>query len=183
MKLIKKITLLFAAITIFSLSSFAQPGNVIKVNLLSPFVKSGSFFYERALNEEMSAVAGFFFTNWQPGEDVTLSGYGITLEYRYYLSQTPAPSGAFIAPFGRYQKFSIEEGVTGDMNEGNITSVGGGLLVGIQKMFKERITLEAFIGPAYYSSKTEVVGDGTISDVGQFEGFTVRGGITVGVAF
>jgi hypothetical protein len=183
MKIFRKISLLLAAIILFSVNSFAQPDNVIKVNLLSPFVKSGSFFYERALNDEMSLVGGFFFTAWSPGEDVTLGGFGGTLEFRYYLSESAAPSGAFIAPFGRFQKFSITEGIGVDESEANMTSTGGGLLVGIQRLFKERITLEGFIGPAYYMGDTELVSGTSITEIGAFDGFTVRFGVTVGVAF
>lgn len=174
---------MIVATVLLSANSFAQPDNVIKVSLLSPFVKSGSFFYERALNDEMSLVGGFFFTAWTPGEDVTLNGYGLTLEFRYYLSESAAPSGAFIAPFGRFQKFSITEGISVDQSEGNLSSTGGGLLVGIQRLFKDRITLEGFIGPAYYKGSTEVVSGTEITSIGAFDGFTVRAGVTVGVAF
>lgn len=178
MKIFKKTLLVFASIILFSAVSYAQPDNVIKVNLLSPFVKSGSFFYERALNEEMSLVGGFFFTAYEP-EDVKLSGFGVTLEYRYYLSEKPAPSGAYLAPFGRYQSFTISD----ETDEGSLNSIGGGLLVGYQRLFKERITLEAFIGPAYYNSTISVEGEGAIEDPGLFDGFTVRFGVTVGFAF
>lgn len=182
MGIFRKITLLLAAIFLLQANSFAQPDNVIKVSLLSPFVKTGSFFYERALNDEMSLVGGFFFTAWNPSDDVDLNGIGVTLEYRYYLSEsTVAPSGAFLAPFVRYQKFGISEDIGGTISEADLNSMGGGLLVGYQKLFKDRITLEAFIGPAYYSSK--LTGDEGVESIGQFDGFTARGGVTVGFAF
>lgn len=182
MKILRKITLLFAVIIMFSANLFAQPDNVIKVSLLSPFVKSGSFFYERSINDDMSLVGGFFFTAWKPDEDVELKGFGITLEYRYYLSEkTVSPSGAFLAPFVRYQNFNISDYEDGSRAEADLSSMGGGLLIGYQKLFKDRITLEAFIGPAYYASK--LTGDDSVESIGQFDGFTVRGGITVGIAF
>lgn len=182
MNIIRKITLLFAAIIVLSTNSFAQPDNVIKVSLLSPFVKTGSFFYERAINDDMSLVGGFFFTAWNPDDDVELRGFGLTFEYRYYLSEaTSAPSGAFLAPFVRFQNFNITENYDSDFSEAEMTSMGGGLLIGYQKLFKERITLEAFIGPAYYSSK--LTGDEDVDTIEQFDGFTVRGGVTVGIAF
>jgi len=183
MKIFRKTILLFAAIVLLSANTFAQRSNVFKANLLSPFLKSGSFFYERTLNQEMSLVGGFFFTNWNPDEYTSLNGYGVTLEYRYYLSEVPAPSGAYLAPFMRYQSFNVSEEVDMQLNEGTLSSFGGGLLVGYQRLFKDRITLEAFIGPAYYSGKTEITSGTDIEDIGQFDGFTVRFGVTVGIAF
>jgi len=180
MNIIKRITLLSAAIILFSVSSFAQPRNVIKANLLSPFIKSGSFFYERALNEDMSLVGGFFFTAWNPDESTSLKGFGLTFEYRYYLSEERiAPSGAFLAPFVRYQKFTVSD----EIDEGTITGFGGGLLVGYQRIFKERISLEAFVGPAYYGANAEVTSGTAVPENDQVSGFTIRFGITVGVAF
>lgn len=182
MKIIRKIALLLVAVVVLSANSSAQPDNVIKVSLLSPFVKSGSFFYERAINDEMSLVGGFFFTAWNPDDYIELSGFGLTLEYRYYLTETTvAPSGAFIAPFTRFQNFSITDNEGTDVAKADLSSMGGGLLIGYQRLFKDRITLEVFIGPAYYSSK--LTGDESVETIGQFDGFTVRGGVTVGLAF
>ena len=184
MKILKKTFLLFAAVILLSANSFAQPRNVIKANLLSPFIKSGSFFYERAINDEMSLVGGFFFTNWSPDDYTSLTGYGLTFEYRYYLSEERiAPSGAFLAPFVRYQKFTVTEELDAETNEGTITGFGGGLLVGYQRLFKDRITLEAFVGPAYYGANAEVTSGSAVPENDQVSGFTIRFGVTVGVAF
>ena len=79
----------------------------------------------------------------------------LRFEYRYYLSETkPAPSGAFIAPYGQL----ADDGIT--------SGLSGGLLIGYQRLFKQKIALEAFIGPGLST-----------------EGVTGWAGINIGFAF
>jgi len=173
---------IFLAIMVFP-TTFGQKSNVLKVNLFSPIVKSGSFFYERVLNEDMSTQLGFFFTFYKP-EGYGISGFGITPEFRYYLSQASAPKGIFVAPFLRYQQFEVTDNSTSGV--GKLTSYGGGLLIGAQTLLKETITIEAFLGPVYYATNAKVVSGTSSADdfvLSPFDGFTVRGGITVGFAF
>ncbi|MBE9510624.1 MAG: DUF3575 domain-containing protein [Bacteroidetes bacterium] len=180
----KKIIFLFLPILLFcsvSFSGYSQKRNFVKVNLFSPLVKSGSFFYERVLNDDMSGQLGFFFTKVEAG-DTKFSGFGITPEFRYYLSETAPPKGIFLAPYFRYQSFklSVEEGTA----KGNLSVVGGGLLVGAQTLLKDVITIEAFLGPAYGFGNMDVTsGSEDDFDINTFDGFGVRAGITVGIGF
>lgn len=164
-----------------SLSGNAQKSNFVKVNLFSPLVRSGSFFYERVLNDDMSGQLGFFFTK-VVADDTKFSGFGITPEFRYYLSESSAPKGIFLAPYIRYQSFKLS--VEGSAAKGNLSIFGGGLLAGAQTLLKDVITIEAFLGPAYEFGNMDVeAGSEDDFEIAIFDGFSVRGGITVGIGF
>ena len=164
-----------------SLHANAQKDNYVKASLFSPFARSGSFFYERVLNNDMSGQLGFFFTKAVLG-DTKLNGFGITPEFRYYLSGSSAPERIFMAPYFRYQSFKLS--IEGGSAKGNLSVVGGGLLVGAQTLLKDVITIEAFLGPAYGFCNVDVTtGSEDDFDIGTFDGFIVRAGITVGIGF
>lgn len=126
-------------------------------------------------------MLGFFFTAVKAGE-TKFNGFGITPEYRYYLSESAAPKGIFLALYFRYQSFKLK--VEDDIAEGKLSVAGGGLLVGAQTLLKEIITIEAFLGPAYGFGSLDVTsGSEEDFEIGTFDGFGVRGGITVGIGF
>lgn len=198
----KKILFSFIILIGFGIgSSVKAQNNVIKANLFSPIVRTGSFFYERALNENSSLQLGFYFTAWSSG-DVKWSGFGITPEYRYYPSGNGV-DGFYLAPFLRYQSITITDEWTYDdatydnngnltyitvteKNSGTLSTFGGGFLVGRQWILGEHISLDMFIGPCYNvgSAKAESTTNGAPTiDEGSFAGFGVRFGLTVGVAF
>lgn len=180
----KKLTygiVLLAAGLILSSSAFGQKKNAIKVNIFSPIFRTGSFFYERALNEATSAQLGFFYTGYKI-TDTKFSGYGITPEFRFYPSKNEDLKGFYLGPFLRYQSFSLTEDVTD--SKGTFSAFGGGLLIGGQFLFGNVVTLDIFIGPAYYGGSTKVEsGSEDAFDLGSFDGFGVRTGVTIGIAF
>ena len=63
--------------------------------------------------------------------------------FRYYLSESPAPNGSFIAPTLHYREDA---------------DFGGGIMVGHQRLFKEKISLEVFVGPEFFSSGVNILG-------------------------
>lgn len=155
--------------------------NVLKINILSPIVKTINLSYERALNENSSFQLGFFYTGWS--NDLTkFSGFGITPEYRFYLSDTPAPAGVYVAPFVRYQKFNISDKDVSN-SEADFSAFGGGVVIGKQWVFKEKITLDLFLGPAYYSGKVSGQSGDSNFDTDAFDGFGLRTGINFGFKF
>ena len=162
-------------------------GNILKTSLTAPLIKTYTIAYERAFNADMSGQLGFnYFAGWKLG-DTRLNGFSIIPEFRYYLAESKeAPNGGFIAPFARYGNTGIKVMESGDPDyaEADITMIGGGLLIGTQRLFKDVISLEAFIGPAYYNAKIDVT-DGDIGDTNLtlIDGWSVRMGITVGIAF
>ena len=163
-----------------SATTFAQQ-NVIKINILAPIVKTFNVQYERALNDNSSLQLGFFYTGFSSG-DTKFSGFGITPEYRFYLSETAAPKGVYIAPFFRYQSFIIKDVETN--SEGDFSALGGGVIIGKQWIFKEKISLDMFLGPAYYSGTVDVEsGDEDDFETGAFDGFGLRAGICFGFRF
>ena len=185
----KKITTaLFVLLFIMICTIQAQvKENVIKTSLSAPIIRTFTLAYERALNPDMSLqLGGSYFAGWSIG-DTRLDGFSVLPEFRYYLSEEKeCPNGGFIAPFLRYGSIGIEVGDEGtpDYGKASLTNYGGGVLVGVQRLFKETISLEAFIGPAYYNVNVQVE-EGTEEEfsTGLLEGFSVRLGVTLGIAF
>jgi len=158
--------------------------NVIKLNLISPLVRTGSFFYERAVSDYSSVQLGFFYTGASIG-DTQIRGIGITPEYRFYLSERhKAPRGAFVAPYLRYQNLTITNDDPLILAEASGNFFGGGLLVGVQTVLRNRISMEAFAGPSYSSVNMKIItGDGDNLDTDALDGFGIRAGVTIGIVF
>lgn len=171
---------LFCTTAFFSSTScFAQ--NVIKANIFSPLVRTGSFFYERGLTENKSFQMGFLFTGFK-SDGTHFSGFGITPEFRFYLSATDAPKGVYVGPYLRYQSFTVKDDAS--TSKGSMNTLGGGVSIGKQWIFKDRISLDAFVGPGYNNGSIKVEsGENKDFNTGAFRGFTVRPGLTFGVKF
>jgi hypothetical protein len=173
------LTILVGA-ALFVLSPEAHAQSVLKINILSPIVKTFNISYEHVLSDNSSFQLGFFYTGYK--DDFTkFSGFGITPEYRFYLSDSPAPEGVYVAPFLRYQNFKLEDETFND--KADFSAFGGGLVIGKQWIFKDKISLEIFLGPAYYSGKVSGESGDTNWDTGAFDGFGLRTGINFGIKF
>lgn len=187
--------ILFAAGLLLAAGTASAQDNVVKVNILSPLVKTGSFFFEHKLSSSSSVQLGALFTSWSTG-DTKVSGWAITPEYRFYLSESKeAPQGFYVAPFVRYQNLTLKNSYLAYDNNGmpytqtaeaSLNTFGGGILIGHQWIFKQRFSLDAFLGPSYnggsiaYKSSN---GDNGNIDAGPFRGFGIRSGVTFGIAF
>lgn len=123
------------------ISSAQEKKNLIKTSLVFPFADMFLIAYERPISDQSSLQL-----------EITLGEiFSIRPEYRFYMSETRiAPSGAFVAPYAQF----VDE------------NVGAGILVGYQRLFKSKISLEAFAGPGFYT-----------------EGVGGWGGINLGIAF
>jgi len=179
----KKIALLAFSMLIISAGLNAQKMNTVKTDLFSAFLRTGVLKYERAFNENMSAQLGFFYTAYSPGEsDEKLSGIGITPEFRYYLSSTPAPSGTYLAPNFRYMSLTVED--PSENAEGTLTSLGFAINLGKQVVLKDLIVIDAWVGPVYaFRSVSESVDDVDLGQISGADGFGIRLGIAIGLAF
>lgn len=185
-------SLLLAAGLLLNARSASAQSNALKVNLLSPLFKTGSFFYERKLNDASSLQLGGLVTHWGIG-DTKISGFAFTPEYRRYLSDgKQGMEGFYVAPFVRFQQLGLSSTSSDDNGtpltaKATLNTLGGGLVVGHQWLFQRRITLDTFFGPSYNSNLVKVGADtneGSASfDVGSFQGFSIRTGVTLGVAF
>jgi hypothetical protein len=191
--------LLLASGLLLAAGSASAQDNIVKVNILSPIVKTGSFFFEHKLNDNSSVQLGALFTSWSIG-DTKVTGFAITPEYRFYLSERKAAmEGFYVAPFVRYQNLTLKDTYTGLMynsntgtyttststDEASLDTFGGGVLVGHQWIFKQRFSLDAFLGPSYNGGSVSYKNgsnSGTL-DAGSFKGFGIRTGITFGIAF
>lgn len=182
MKPVPAISLLLWMFLGIVVQSYAQK-NVIKVNILSPIVRTANFSYERAISDESSLQLGVFYTGANSG-DVKLNGWAVTPEYRFYLSSTPAPNGLYVAPWVRYQNMKAKEEGDATFVSGTLTSFGGGIVIGRQWIFKERVSMDIFIGPQYLSGnfKEDPGSTGTV-EVTSADGFWFRFGFNLGIAF
>lgn len=183
----KKILFFFALSAISATLLHAQESgksNAFKINIFSPIVKTGFFFYERKLNEKSSAQLGVGFTSFG-NDELKISGLFFTPEYRFALSGE-SMNGFYIGPFLRYQNLKLEEKISdqGNPSKATLSTIGGGVVVGRQWMFKDIVTLDIFLGPSYNSGKLKVTAGDDVEDVpGAFNGFGVRTGVTLGIAF
>lgn len=161
----------------------AQGNNLIKANVLSPFALTGSFFYERVLQERISAQLGFFFTGFRLPA-TRFGGFGITPEFRYYLVGD-APRGTYLAPYYRYQRFNARIRRLGELAQ--YSQNGGGLILGRQWIIVDLISLDAFLGAGYMAGQPRAINrSGQLEevDVGPLgPGFKIRTGITAGFRF
>jgi hypothetical protein len=168
----------------FANFSHAQDGkkNIIKVNLLSPIVRTGSFFYERVITDKSSLQLGLLYTGYST-EGTKLRGFGITPEYRFYLSQSKqAPQGFFVAPFLRYENLEL----TNLNDQATLSTFGGGLVIGGQWVFSNIVSLDIFGGPRLNTRNFKATTGGTTVDdftLTGFGSFGLRFGVTLGIAF
>ena len=179
-----KKTVLFAAFAAMAFCSTAQEAgqNALKLNPLSLFVVTGNVAYERAVNANQSFQLGAFVSGFSIS-DVKYSGFGFTPEYRFYVAgHKEVMNGVYIAPFARYQHFSLKDKETDD--KATFSSVGGGAVAGWEKSWASGFVLDLFVGPSYNSGKIKGSSDEDEFDVSSgIDGFTLRTGITIGFRF
>jgi len=173
-----KFILLSILIVLFSLGATAQTkSNVLKTNLFSPILKTYWLSYEHLLNESTGIQLGFFYTGVGIGS-TNFSGFALTPEARFYLSESAAPKGIYVAPGLRYSSFSLTDDGTTD--KATYSAFSAALIVGAQTLLKDIITLEAYVGPAYSFGSLKVdSGSSEDFDLGIFDGFGLRLGVTL----
>jgi hypothetical protein len=178
----KPILLICALMLLAGHSLVHAQDNALKINLISPLMRTLNLSYEHKLNANSGIQLGLYYTGFS-ASDVTFRGFGITPEYRYYLSESEAIKGTYIGPFLRYTSLTVEEELFDGQSEGTYSGIGGGLVIGRQWVFKEKITLDTFIGPQFISGNYKAKSGSDNIDVDVFDGFGLRAGITLGFAF
>lgn len=126
---------------------------ILKLNILSPVVETITLAYENVLTPEKSLQVTFSLITAE-------GGFAITPEFRYYISETLAPQGVYLAPFLRYYQ----------LGDGGI--LGGGLVLGKQAIFKNKITIDGFFGPSV--NTLDVIDENEVI-------FGIRAGVTIGI--
>ena len=179
----KKIVIVGLSMLIMSSVLYAQDAqkmNVVKTDLFSAFLRTGVIKYERAFTDDISAQLGFFYTGFSPREsDASLSGWGITPEFRFYLSDTPAPQGTYLAPNFRYMSLTAEDQTINE--SGTLTSLGLAINLGKQWLLKDIVVIDAWVGPAY-NFRTLDDPSGEV-DIEGADGFGIRIGLALGIVF
>lgn len=158
-------------------SKVSTEKNVLKVNTLSLFLGTGSVFYERKFSDMTSGQLGIAYMGLKL-HDTKFSGLILTPEFRIYPKKN-AIDGFYIAPYLRYQNFSLSNG--GD--KGTLSSMGGGLLFGRQWITNSGFTMDLFFGGHYGSSKVTVDSGSDSFNTNGISGFGMRVGFALGFAF
>jgi hypothetical protein len=178
----KLFTLLLTSVIV--INSFAQDKpavstdkNVLKVNALSVFLGTGSVFYEHKFSDNISGQLGVAYLGLKLG-DTKFSGLILTPEFRFYPKKN-AIDGMYIAPYLRYQNFTLQSGD----NKGTLSTMGGGLLFGRQWITNSGFTMDLFFGGHYSGSKVKVTSGTDTFDSDRLSGFGVRIGFALGFAF
>ena len=138
------------------------------------------FVVERGAELREGDQLGFFYTGYSPGDtEAKLRGFGITPEFRFYLSDTPAPVGTYLAPNFRYMSQKAEDPTINEI--ATLTSYGLAINLGKQWMLKDIILIDIWVGPAY-NFRTLDDPSGEV-DVEGADGFGIRLGLALGIAF
>jgi hypothetical protein len=167
---------------------------VVKANILSPLAGSINVHAEVKAGVNAShqieyyMLTGFFF-----GEPIYARGFGLTYNYRFYLTGS-FPKGFYTQPYLRYQQFWFDPTISASTNPStqfgvsanprlNLSVLGSGIVFGYQHILFERVSLEMFAGPMYNASYegNKRTSPGSIPPF--FSGGFIRFGITAGVLF
>lgn len=178
----KKLSLAGIMLATFATGAFAQksePVSIVMVNILSPLARTFSGFYERKIAPNASVQLGLSYTGARLDE-VQLRGWSVAPEFRYYAGKKEAMEGFYVAPFLRIGNFEVSE----DFAKADLNTIGGGLLVGNQWIFSKGLTLDIFLGPSYSSGNLKLTeGEAEPDTPGSINGFGLRAGVTLGIAF
>jgi len=155
--------------------------NALKLNPLSIIIKTGNISYERAINHNQSFQLGGFYSGVSLG-DFKYDGWGITPEYRFYFGgEKQVLNGGYVAPFFRYQDFSISDKASDA--KASFSTLGGGAIIGWEKKYKTGFVLDVFAGPSYNSIKFRNGNEDDFDIKGGIKGFGLRSGIAIGFSF
>lgn len=165
--------------------------NHVKVNVL-PFLVAGSLsgFYEHPISRYTSLGANINY--WRQGRNTldfffgyeSYEMFALTADFRIYLSERAGHMrGFYLAPYMRFRNVRIEEedfdGIGQFYRILRDRSLGLGIMFGGQLIFKPGISLDFFLGSAYYRwHSIDVEATGTEFLLSEF-----RAGICLGYAF
>ncbi len=147
-----------------------EPRNVVNLGLGGLGLGNISLNYERTFTDSRAAslTAGLLVPRKLPSfiydilseeidleADNKISGFYIMPEYRFYPSYKIAPEGFYIAPFLRFNYYTLNmsgdfDDITADIN-GKFTGFGGGVQFGMHWIIKERISIDFYMaGIGFY---------------------------------
>jgi hypothetical protein len=180
MKRIITLSIVFATLVLGSKAQYI-PKNAIKVNPASVLVSTGNVSFETAVTKNQSAQLGVFYSGMGLG-DFKYEGFGITPEYRFYFGgEKQALNGGYVAPFARYQQFSISD--KGTSSQGKFETIGGGVLLGWEKSYRSGFVLDLFAGPSYNKMNFKTGSENNFDINSGIRGFGLRAGVSLGFTF
>ncbi len=162
--------------------STAQPRNILKINVLSPFFSSVSISAEHIVNPANSLQLGVFYTDYQ-SKSTNSQGFGIIPEYRIYLDKYESPAGFFINSFFRYQNLRLSESQFSDKTRLMTYGLGAGLGGQWVFNFKFTWTIEIYGGVVYDIPHYKRTDQDKDFDNDIFTGLNPRFGLNFGCAF
>lgn len=184
----KKLLILSLVVVLAIPYSFAQDTagisaekNVLKINTLSLLLGTGSLFYEREISDVFAAQMGLGYMSFKLG-DTKFTGLILTPEFRYY-PKNNAIDGFYMAPYLRYQKFTVENNEASTPSKGTLSGMGGGFIFGRQWIADSGFTMDLFFGGHYGNTKVKVESGTDSFDDDFFKGFKMRMGFALGFAF
>lgn len=175
-----------------------QPVINIKTNPFASMLNMIPLSIEAFITNDFSASANVFIISSSNGMSETYfeqSGFGISPELRYYFTDNVLngqKNRVYAAAL-----YSYEQGANATLDRydnpipGWSHAVGGALLIGNQWFFKNRFTVDLFLGPAYMSYVKNEDFDTNLSKGGFFLGMLgskatgtrVKFGFNIGIAF
>ncbi len=186
----KKLIYTLALLAGTTMAAQAQT-NAIKLNVTSVFVATGNVAFEHKLSDKTSFQLGAYYTGFSI-LDTKFSGFGITPEYRFYLSGE-SMQGFFLGPYLRYTHLNLKSGdyntynnqgqSTTTRDEASLNTFGGGVNVGYQWIFGEHFVLEPFLRVGYNGGSINTISGSDNFSTGSFKGATFLPGLNLGYAF
>ena len=168
--------LIFALIPLINVTSqtnvvnVTSQKNVVNLGLGGLALGNVALNYERNLSDSraVSLNTGFLIPRKLPSviydalieeinidADNKISGFFIMPEYRFYPTYKIAPEGFYIAPFIKFNYYTLD--LRGDFNDvtadikGKYTAIGGGVQFGMHWIIKERVSIDFYLaGPGLY---------------------------------
>lgn len=178
-----KITFTLVGLFALTLHASAQMKNrhAIKVNPLSAIVKTVNVSLEKAVSPNKTVQLGTYYSRIEL-DDVQYAGYGLTPEYRIYFGGAKqALHGGYVAPFARYQHFSLSE--KGSGSAASFQTIGGGAVLGYQKLSESGFVIDVFAGPSFADVHFKSGSPADFDLKNAFKGFGVRLGASIGFTF
>ncbi|QKZ11411.1 DUF3575 domain-containing protein [Spirosoma sp. KUDC1026] len=169
----------------------AQSQNVLKMDLVSVFQKGVLVSYERILNDSRSVELAVGYTSKRDLFS-KIQVATITPQYKFYVSDwESAPNGFYFAPSLTYGYGRAEESLLSLWSTSvSVHLIGPGLNLGYQKLIKDKIALEASLGPVYYSALATASSDYSAIGISPqsikldgFSGFALQLNLNVGIGF
>jgi len=176
----------------------AQRQNIVKLDIHAPIMRTGILSYERVLNENASIGFSALYTDRTEGITNAnyLSRFAFTPEFRYYLTNDNAPRGLYVSGNLRYQWIQAEYydyyydllSSYSEPRTKELSTIGAGVNLGFQEVFKERIAIEVFVGPGWNSGdERPELGDINSQRPNEmfvpYVGYFLRTGLNVGILF